>query len=58
MEVFKTYKVFTWLSIDKMYERDANIKGTRGIHWDWKRNSVREVRRYFFHVVLWTDGRD
>jgi len=27
---FKTYKGFTWLSIDKLFERDANIKGTRG----------------------------
>ena len=32
MDVFRTYKGFTRLSIDKLYERDANIKGTRGIH--------------------------
>ena len=30
MAAFKTYKGFTWLSIDKLFERDANIKGTRG----------------------------
>jgi len=32
MEVFQTYKGFTWISIDKLFERDANIKGTRGMH--------------------------
>jgi len=31
MEAFKTWKVFAWLSIDKLFERDANIKGARRI---------------------------
>ena len=31
-EVFKTYKRFTSLSVDKLFERVTNIKGTRGIH--------------------------
>jgi len=31
-EVFKMYKGFKRLSIDELFEQDANIKGTRGIH--------------------------
>jgi len=30
IEVFKVYKGFMRLSIDELFERDANIKGTRG----------------------------
>jgi len=30
IEVFKMYKGFTKLKIDELFERDANIKGTRG----------------------------
>ena len=30
IEVFKMYKGFTRLSTDELFERDANIKGTRG----------------------------
>ena len=30
MEVFHTYKGFTWISIDKLFVRDANIKRTTG----------------------------
>jgi len=46
IEVFKMYKGFTRLSI----ERDANIKGTRGHTLRLKKKqSVRDVRRYFFH---------
>jgi len=30
VEVFKMYKGFTRISIDELFERDANIKGTRG----------------------------
>jgi len=31
-EVFKLCKGFTRLSIDELFDRDANIKGTRGMH--------------------------
>jgi len=30
VQIFKMYKGFTRLSIDELFERDANIKGTRG----------------------------
>jgi len=30
IEVFKMYTGFTRLSIDELFERDVNIKGTRG----------------------------
>jgi len=52
IEVFKMYKRFTWLGIGELFERDANIKGTRGpscILRLKKKQSVRDVRRYFFH---------
>jgi len=43
------YKGFTRLSIDELFERDANIKGTRGHALRLKKKqSVRDVRRYFF----------
>jgi len=49
IEVFKMFKGFTRLSIDELYERDANIKGTRGHTLRLKKNQcVRDVRRYFF----------
>ena len=32
IEVFKMHQGFTRLSIDELFERDANIKGTRDIH--------------------------
>ena len=49
IEVFKIYKGFTRLSIDELFERDANIKGTRGYTLRLKKKqSVRDVRRYFF----------
>ena len=48
-EVFKMYKEFTRLSIDELFKRDANIKGTRGHTLKLKKKqSVRDVRRYFF----------
>jgi len=44
IEVFKTYKGFTRLSIDELFERDANIKGTRGHTLTLKKKqSVRDV---------------
>ena len=50
IEVFKMYNGFTRLSIDELFERDANIKGTRGHTLRLKKKqSVRDVRRYFFH---------
>jgi len=50
IEVFKMYKEFTRLSIDELFERDVNIKGTRGHTLRLKKkHSVRDVRRYFFH---------
>jgi len=49
IEVFKMYKGFTRLSIDELFERDANIKGTRGHTLRLKKKpSARDVRRYFF----------
>jgi len=49
IEVFKMYKGFTRLSIDELFERDANIKGTRGHTLRLKKKqSVKDVRRYFF----------
>jgi len=49
IEVFKIYKGFTMLSIYELFERDANIKGTRGNTFRLKKKqSVRDVRRYFF----------
>ena len=51
IEVFKMYKGFrpTRLSIDELFERDANIKGTRRHTLRLKEiQSVRDVRRYFF----------
>jgi len=49
IEVFKMYKGFTRLSIDELFERDANIKGTRRHTLRLKKKqSVRDVRRYFF----------
>ena len=32
IEVFKMYKGFTRLSIDELFERDVNIKGTIGAY--------------------------
>jgi len=47
--VFKMYKEFTRLSIVELFERDANIKGTRGHTLRLKKKqSVEDVRRYFF----------
>ena len=58
---FKMYKGFTRLSIDELFERDVNIKGTRGHTLRLKKKqTVRDVRRYVFsqRVVnrwkLWT----
>jgi len=34
------YKGFTRLSIDELFDRDANIKGTRGHTLRLKRNTV------------------
>ena len=49
IEVSKMYKGFTRLSIDELFERDANIKGTRGHTLRLKKKqSVKDVRRYFF----------
>jgi len=49
IEVFKMYKGFTRLSIDELFERDVNIKGTRGHTLRLKKKqSVTDVRRYFF----------
>jgi len=49
IEVFKMYKGFTRLSIDELFERDANIKGTRGHTLRLKKKqSVKDVRKYFF----------
>ena len=49
IEVFKMYKGFTRLSIDELFESDINIKGTRGHTLRLKKKqSVRDVRRYFF----------
>jgi len=43
------YKGFTRLSIDELFERDVHIKGTRGHTLILKKKqSVRDVRRYFF----------
>ena len=45
VEVFKTYKGFTRLSIDELFERDASIKGTRGHTLRLKKKqSVKDVR--------------
>jgi len=53
IEVFKMFKGFTRLSIDELFERDANIKGTRGHTLRLKKKqSVRDVRRYFYHRVV------
>jgi len=49
-EVFKMYKGFTRLSIDELFERDANIKGTRGHTLRLKKKqSVRLSGDTFFH---------
>jgi len=49
VEVSKMYKGFTRLSIDELFERDANIKGTRGHTFRLKKEqSVKDVRKYFF----------
>jgi len=51
IEVFKMYKGFTRLSIDELFEIDANIKGTRRHRPTLrvkKKQSVRDIRRYFF----------
>jgi len=49
VEVFKMYKGFTRLSIDELFERDANIKETWGHTLRLKKKqSVRDVRRYIF----------
>ena len=45
--VFKMYKGFTRLSIDELFERNANIKGTRDRLK--KKHSLKDDRRYFFH---------
>jgi len=53
IEIFKMYKGFTRLSIDELFERDVNIKGTRGHTLRLKKKqSVIDVRRYFFHREL------
>jgi len=57
VEVFKMYKGFTRLSIDELFERDANIKGTRGHTLRLKmKQSVKDVRRYFFLRQWLIDG--
>jgi len=49
IEVFKKYKGFTRLSIDELFEKDANIKGTKGHTLRLKKKQgVRDVRRFFF----------
>jgi len=49
IKVFKMYKGFTRLSIDELFERDVNIKGTMGHTLRLKKKrSVRDVRRSFF----------
>jgi len=48
--LYKMYKEFTRLSIDELFERVANIKGTREHTLRLKeKDSVRDVKRYFFH---------
>jgi len=47
MQVFKTYKGFTWLSVDKLFERDGNIKG-KGAYIKIGSKTVLGVRRFFF----------
>jgi len=43
------YKGFTSISIDELFQRDANIKGTREHTLRLKtKQSVKGVRRYFF----------
>jgi len=55
IEVFKMYKGFTRLSIDELFERDANIKGTRRHTLRLKKKqSVRDVRTLLF----FTDSLD
>jgi len=50
IEVFKMHQGFTRLSIDELFERDVNIKGTRRHTLRLKKKqSVRYVRRYVFH---------
>jgi len=45
IEVFRMYKGYTRLSIDELFERDANIKGTRGHTLRLKKKqSVKDVR--------------
>jgi len=57
IEVFKMYEGFTRLSIDELFERDVNIKGTRGHTLRLKKKqNVRDVRRYFFHRQWWIDA--
>jgi len=49
IEVFKTYKEFTRLSIDELFERDVNIKGTWGHTLRLKKETeCWDVRRYIF----------
>jgi len=46
IEVFKIYKGFTRLSIDELFERDANTKGTRQHTLRLKKKQgVKDVRR-------------
>ena len=61
IEVFKMYKGFTRLSIDELFKRDVNIKGTRGHTLRLKKKqSVGDVMRYFFFTesgeygIVWT----
>ena len=48
IKVFKMYQGFTRLSIDELFERDANIKGTRGHTLRLKRNRVLGMLRDTF----------
>jgi len=53
IEVFKMYKGFMRLSTDELFERDVNIKGTRGHTLRLKKKqSVRDVRRCFFSQTV------
>jgi len=45
--VFKMYKGFTRLSIDELFERDVNIKGTRG-HTGWAKKTAHYTLVHIF----------
>ena len=52
IEVFKMFKGFTRLSIDELFERHVNIKGTRGHTLRLKKKqSVMDVTHLVTHLV-------